>query len=682
MHFITSKWKARITALLIGIVFCAVYYLTLNQGVFPGESARQVAIALRLEPGMTHTQLRQVEQHSIRSFDNETKISSLSIRETTVPYQTKNVLWRLAGRGLLSVPYKDTIFMLNLFPAVCGAFCAMLAFALCRTLLLFLSFHECPLSARLRKNAAFFSGIAGAAALCTSIPFWLASTRFLPQSFETMLILLTGWLLLSAVISHKVFPLFIFGVLLGAGLFETETGVYMFPIWIFFTVRGMLAGDLTDSRGWASLLVGFALGITAYLCLTQVLLAKESVPLMLPMKEMLATTKVFRSLLIGGSLFEDQAKVVGLCFGIIPFIAAVAMSIWSNNENASSSGGFLLFVLGCTVAIACSGIQVSPWGAYSNTNGAVLPTTIYMMNAYVAAYLVGQGLLMAGGRFFSPSRKSCRRKYLQLSDDDEGNIRSEEHRDYPVGRLLSAFILCIVFFLVPWNRNVVGDWADPMPDWIGKVFNSEHTLPCTWFVSGEDMLDSHIRIYSRFANRRLAVVSTADNEDTIARLSRALTRDPAFNGLPVAEMRNALVSTNSSLFFATWINTDTNIAQKLISAAPDDWLAASKVALPAVVGYKTVNNGATIDWPAVAADHIAFLKKMQEFPPLGKHAPAWLRQNRAEIRQYEFGIGRYLAGSLNDAKQTELARDVLALAEDIREEPVREKNSYDPYDLY
>ena len=682
MHLITSKWKARLTAIIIGVIFFAVYFLTLNKGVFPGESARQTAIALRLEPGVTYTELRQIEDRSTRSFVTGTKTGALSLKETIVPYRTKYVLWRLAGRGFLSLPHKDTPFILNLLPALCGAVCAMLAFALCRVLLLFLSFHECPLSARLRKNAALFSGIAGAAALCTCIPFWLAATRYLPQAFETMLILLTGWTLLSAVISHKVYPLFFFGALLGASLFETEIGVYLFPLWIFFTIRGMLAGDLADSRGWASLLVGFALGITAYICLTQVLLAKESIALMLPLKEMLTTTKVFRSLLIGGSLFEDQAKVVGLCFGIIPFIAAVAMSIWRNNENASSSGGFLLFVLGCTVAIACSGIQVSPWGAYANTDGTLLPTTIYLMNAYVAAYLVGQGLLMAGGRFFSPSNKFRRRKRLQFAEDDEDDIRSEEHRDYPVGRLLSAFVLCIVFVLIPWNRNIVGDWSDQMPDWIGKVFNSEHTLPCTWYVSGDDTLDSHIRIYSRFAERRLSVVSASDNDDTISRLSRALTRDPAFNGLPVAEMRNALVSTNSTLFFATWINTDTNIAEKLISASPDDWLSAKKIAVPALVGYKTTADGNAIDWSAIAADHIAFFKKMQDFAPLGKHAPAWLRQNRAGIRQYEYGIGRYLAGSLTEAKQTELARDVLALAEDIREEPTRGKNNYDPYDLY
>ena len=663
-------------ALFAGVVFFCLYWTTLNDGFFPGEAARQASVAMRMERGSSTTQFRQVEERYSRAAEGNVAIS---VRENVINYVTKGLLWRLAGTTVAGLEFGNPARRLNALSALCGAISAMLAFALCRTLLLFLSFHVCPLSARLRKKAATVSAIAGTVALCTSTPFWIASTRFLPQAFETMLMLLAACVLLDAAVHHREWQLALFGIILGMMVFETETNVYLLPLWIFFAVRAMLAGDLADARGWSCLLVGLVLGVISYIGLAQFMLGREGIGLFVPVKELLISTKVFRSLLLGGSLFEDQPRIVCLCFAIIPFIAAAAMSIWRSNEDAGSSGGFLLFILACMIAIGGSGLQISPWGVYSNTDGAILPTTIYLMIAYVAAYLAGQGLLMAGGRFFSAEK--IRRRRPAAASDDEGDNRSEEHRDYPVGRILSAFVIVFVFAMAAWNYRIVADWRDPMADKFASAL-IERIGPCTWFASSNDLLDSQIRIHARLAEKRLSVICTTNPEDTLPRLARAITRDEAFRGLATGDLRGALISTNTDLFLSAWIGSDTNVYDKLMLADSTGWKAASKPFVPAAVGYKAVRDASAIDWKAVAEDHLAFWKEIVDLGPLGPRAPLWLRQDRAVLRQYAGGVGQQLASCLSSASQTDLAREVLDASEKIREEPVSVKKQYNPYDIY
>ena len=579
MKIFTSTTKAFFLSLLTGVVFFCLYWTTLNDGFFPGEAARQASVAMRMERGSSTTQFRQVEEHYSRTGEG----ASLSVRDNVITYVSKGLLWRLAGMAVSELPFGNPAFRLNAFSALCGGLSAMLAFVLCRTLLLFLSFHVCPLSARLRKKAATVSAIAGAVALCTSAPFWLASTRFLPQSFETMLMLFAAWMLLDAAVHHREWQLAIFGAIIGMLVFETETNVFLLPLWIFFAVRAMLSGDLCDARGWACLLIGLVLGIIGYIGLSQFMLAREGIGIFIPIKELLISTKVFRSLLLGGSLFEDQPRIVCLCFAIIPFISAAAMSIWRSNEDAGSSGGFLLFILACMIAIGGSGLRISPWGVYSDTDGAILPTTIYLMIAYVAAYLAGQGLLMAGGRFFSAGR--VRRRRPVIISDDEGDNRSEEHRDYPVGRILSAFVIVFFFAMAAWNYRIVVDWRDPMADKFASAL-IERVGTCTWFASSNGLIDSQIRVHARLAEKRLSVICTADPDVTLPRLARAITRDEAFRGLATGDLRGALISTNTDLFLSKWISSDTNICDKLMLADSSGWEAASKPFVPVITGCR------------------------------------------------------------------------------------------------
>lgn len=692
---ITPKWKARAMAIAVGVVFMCVYSATLHDGFFPGEAARQASIALRMEPGGIVTRFREISKNVVRFYDTEesedlppgeTIILSVgesvtkSVKDNVVRLNTKYMLWRLGGIIVSSVPIGGAARRMNFFSALCGALALMLGFATLRALLLLITFHVCPLSGRMRKNAAFFSALAGVLALGFSVPFWIASTRFLPDAFETMLVVLAAWLILKAAIRHREWALMCFGLVVGLTTFETEAGVYFLPVWIFFAVRAMIVGDLADAKGWTFLFAGFMIGVVTYMGLAQIVLAGTGAGLFSPIKELFTSFKVFGSMVIARGVFEEQPRLINLGFAIIPFLAAAAMSIWRSNEDAASSGGFLLFVLACMVAVGLSSLQISPWGAAPDSSGGTLPTNAYLLISYVAAYLTGQGLLMAGGRFFSNTfmRRRMRRRF---DDEDDDDVRSEEHRDYPVGRLLSAFVLVVCAVMAFVNWRIVADWSDTMSDIVAREIVSR-SEPCTWFASERDILDSQIRVHAAASRQRLSVVSTADTASALPRLSRAISRDAAFSGLPTAELRTALVSTNTDLFMSSWIRIDPQIDRKLMTADARRWSDAGKTAVPFVVGYKTVPEGAAPDLKALAETHIAFWKRISEVPPLGPHAPGWLREKRASIRRQLCDIGRSLASDLSSASMTDLAREILDASAAIRDEPMPENRTHDNYGIY
>jgi hypothetical protein len=119
-----------------------------------------------------------------------------------------------------------------------------------------------------------------------------------------------------------------------------------------------------------------------------------------------------------------------------------------------------------------------------------------------------------------------------------------------------------------------------------------------------------------------------------------------------------------------------------MTADARNWEAAAKPVIPAVAGYRTTDDETKIDWKTIADDHIAFWNELKALGPLGPRAPLWLRQDRAEIRQYVYGVGRKLVERLSAASQKDLAREVLEAVESIREEPVTSAGQGNPYYSY
>ena len=674
MKLFSSIGKARILTILVGIGAFFLFRATLHEGFFPGESARQASIAMQLEPGIVSFETTQVEKRSIASFSKGTtaKVNATSVTTDTVHFRTKRIFWRLVSSFVAALPLGQIPISqrLNGFCALIGAICAALAFALGRGLTLFLSFHATPLSAKSRKHASVYAGLVGAVLLSTAMPFWISSTRCSPYPFQMLLLLCMGYALLRAAISHRTFPLLVFGILFGINIFEWQVGLFIAPILLFFAFRAMLVGEINDAYGVTNVLVGIVIGVLGYLIACRFFLVREGVSFFLAFKEILFSIKYGTELLFHGGTFENNPMLVSCCFAVLPFLAMVAMAIWRDVDSATSSSGLLLFALACTFSICALDVSISPWGANRIQPGNSLPVTSYLLNAAIGAYLAGQGALMAGGRFLMIETKKRRGK-SEFDDDDDGTV-FEAHRDSPVGRILLWYVVIFTICTVCWNGMKIKDWNDSLLDRTAAS-TARELEDRTWILTENNALSSLLRVRANLLGKRIVVFNPEDDRAFSMFRNAIDMKANAFKSLPkedIAKLRNILSTTNAAAFVSKWIVIDPDIGSKLEVMRPEDITLTGKEAIPSIFGFHAAVQGVKTDWVEIADRHLAFWHEIASLPPLGKDAPLWLRSDRAKIRQQLVLVGKYLADKLVKESRVEKAQEVLAAIDIVSEEPI------------
>lgn len=663
---ITSRAFGRIMAAIVFIAFITLYLQTLYKGICPGESAHSVAVALNLESGTSQMQVHRVEtQVPDRMVGGRlsTNPQVLTVRTVEANFQAKHLLWRTIAAFVAKLPFGTLDMRLNGMSAIFGALAIMLAFALGRGLILFINFHDSPVSSRNRKISAMASGLVATTVLGLSTPFWLAATRCSPATFEAFLLLLMGWFLFAATVYQGNKALLCFGIIWGLTLFESEIGIYIAFLMGLFAIRAMLIGGLMNVRGWCNCLVGIIIGQLGYLLLANFSLPALNTSMLLPFKELIASVEVAASLIFAGGIFEDQARLVSIFFVIIPFATTTALAIWYNPERSVAATGFLIFLLICTTFISITSLPISPWGAYKINYPDTFPALVFVMATAIATYLASTGAMMANGRILSlgSSKKS---------------LDEEEPADAPVGRLIFwvVFSLAIVVGLFNWRE--VRDSHDTLishtaTEFVKRLGND------VWLTSTTPALDTMVRIKAKQEGKKVNIIEhnyDGRNDAGLQRLRRAINRDPTFKGLPVDDLYKALYSTNINEFVGTWIKSDPNIGGKLLLDAPDLWVATSNTPIPEVIGYRKMANGEKIDWDSLTQRHLAFWEAVEQgINKLGPAAPHHLRTYRSEIRAYLCDIGQNLAENLVRVDKAAKAREVLDKITDLRHETEEEE---------
>lgn len=682
MKLLTSLGKARLLTILVGIGSFFLFRATLHEGFFPGESARQASIAMQLEPGLVSLETTQIAKRTISPIGSGSRASvgTKSVTTDIIRFHTKQIFWRLASSLVAALPIGQIPVSerLNGFCALLGALCAALAFALGRGLTLFLSFHSTTLSAKNRKRAATCAGLAGAILLSTAMPFWIASTRCSPYPFEILLLLGMGYALFRASVGHRTFPLLVFGVLFGISIFEWQVGLFLAPIFLFFAFRAMLVGEVNDAYGVTNVLVGIAIGLLAYLLACHFFLAREGVPFLLAFREILFSLKYGAGLLFRGGTFESNPLLVSFCFAVLPFLAMTAMAIWRGVDSATSSSGLLLFALSCTFTVCALDLPITPWGATRTLAAHPLPVTSYLLNAAIGAYLAGQAALMAGGHFLA--RPKTRQHDDFLDDDAPG----DEHRDSPVGRILLWYVMVFTLCIAGWNAMKMRDWNDSFLDRVA-IGAASDLGERAWILTGNDSLDSLLRIHARLQGKRIAVVNPA-SERALPLFRNAIDRKAeTFRHLPpddLAKLRDALATTNATAFITKWIFLDEEIGSKLIVMEADEIIHAGKIAVPAFIGFHAAPKDSETDWDELADRHLAFWATLSALPPLGADAPLWLRTDRAAARHQLAVVGRYLADKLAKDSHLDKAQKLLSAIDVLSEEPIATRGPADYHPLY
>ena len=175
---------------------------------------------------------------------------------------TADALWgtivRLADR-LPGVPFA---YAMNVFSAICGAACVgltgwLMGQARYRGLMVDKVPARFAIEATARRMSCWVAGLY----LASCIPFWVAATRSLPDSFHLLLMLLTISFFAWYRQSGRMCALASFGFLCGAGTMEYPTFLILLPVSLFLVLRAFLRDRVfTDWRChvayWGPFIVG------------------------------------------------------------------------------------------------------------------------------------------------------------------------------------------------------------------------------------------------------------------------------------------------------------------------------------------------------------------------------------------------------------------------------------------
>lgn len=661
----TSKLKGRIATAAVFAFFAIIFCSTLHRGFSPGASAHSIAMALGLESGATQSTVRQiaVQNGGIRgTLDFRNDPQRTTIRSISGEFRTRHLVWRLIVKAIAHhAPAGSLSGLLNGLSALLGALTVAIAFALCRGCVLFINFHDSPVSAEGRKISATAAGLVAALALGLSAPFWLASTRAAPFVFDAFILVLMGWLIFAVTVSQRVGLLFFFGLLCGASIFETDTGIISALLMLAFAVRGMIVGAVLRVKSWCLLLTGLIFGIVAYVSASMFFFGTSGGATMLPIRELMSSVRVGYSLVRGG-IFGDPAKLTSVFFVILPFFAMCALAMWRDAERNTAASGFLLFLLACTTFVSLTKTPISPWGVYSNTVFSYLPLTVFILAAATAGYLASAGAIMAQGHLLPPPapRGAPRRKSPQ-----------DDFSEASVGRIVFWFTLCLAIGCGLFNWREIRDSRDEFVATVSGEFIS-HLDNRSWIASTTPELDTMIRIQAWEKRVPLHIIGHGTAGGASRRLRLAIDRDEAFRELDRQLLKDSLNSTNLDHFVSAWIKLDPNVGHRLMLDEPQPWQENGRTPIPAVIAYRALEAGETPDWDAIASDHLAFWRSIAAHDDiLGPAAPPHLRSARSEVRAYLCDIGEHLADLLvkvKDFPATKI-REVLDAVEDIRTEP-------------
>ena len=665
--------------LLAGLVFCVAflaYQATRHPGFFPGESARQVAVALLKAPNtqavhstvVSHKETPSLldERRRVRGDDSagagagETEL----LQERQFTLRTRFRLWSLVSSLLARhLPRHALPAGMNGLSAGFGALSVALLFALVRSLLLLLSFHVSTIPSNRRKAAGTLAGLAAAVALGASVPFWVAATRCLPHTFEVCLLVAAGYLMLTAVVQHREWLMTAAGLLLGASLFESEAGLWMAPLMIFFAARAIRTGGLGFAHGGVALLSGMAFGIMGYLALNWLGPQGDGgSSFLLPFRELAQSFRMVGSTLAGGWL-KHSLNVLVACFIILPLLASLALAIWGDHDLTGISTNLLLLTLLGTTTVALTGGSISPWAAYRASPGIQLPCTLFLLAALVAGFLAGQGCLMTGGRIV-PDVTRVNRHRARAREEEA------EFSDAPMGRLIMGYLCVLLCATGMLNFRELLDWREPLSSQVAA--ETIRRLGTRRWVVADGTMNNLLRLHGRMAGRFVGLLADeAPGRLPPARLAESILRDAAFAGVDDDRLRQQVKGTNPVTFAQALLALAPGSGEQiLVLRNPDLWRQAGRSALPDVVGFRGLETGATVDWDELLQAHLAFWDRIEQLPPLGQHAPVWLRGHRAGLRQQLHAVGTRLADELARAGRTEAAKTALDRANRIREEPL------------
>jgi tetratricopeptide (TPR) repeat protein len=631
-YFFATPWHLiRFFAPLTAVAPLVVYGLTVFTHVYPGTPAFLTA-------------------------------SAASLCE---PDDLANPLFMLAARAVASLSYGTLPLRLNLFCAACGAL-AVSFFYLFTARLVFLCACEDPggamaaLPPRMRDtvddtrskqessfalnpdgtvsiplsvlthnwrvaHAAVLGGLGASLTLAFCAPFWLASTRLYPFTFDLMLFFAILNLLFSYDQRERLFSLFIGAFLLAACSLESPLFLLLLPIGGVFLLRSLILNEqATTYRVLSLLLVGLAGAVVSVAILW--VAADHCSNIIIPAPRPIL--RVFLATVTSEILKWIPSFGWSFVFMQLLVPSAIALFVFSSAFRKRTALLFLLqlALVACLVPSLLN-LRFSIWGIARLTSK--VPIFSYVTVALFTGLMIAVWYLM--------------REMFQEKVDEE--LDFYEYRDNPiVCRIGSLFCwpLLVLVLVVPIRSFTdidprEGTFADFLTDEMYQEMGARE-----WVVN-PSLLQHHLMIRAHKDGRRLLFITT----DTIAEsydpstLTAYIEKDASFDPYRWRLLNAADLSPAS--FIREWLQHETNAYQRVVLFnAPEIWRENGFHAIP--TGFFL--SGLPKDRPVNVEDVLSRHKAFREFihPYLFPPRPDSIRL----FANYRIALRRQLALMANE----------------------------------
>ena len=442
--------------------------------------------------------------------------------------------------------------------------------------------------------AAVFGGLGAASALAFSAPFWLASTRLYPFTFDLMLFFFILNLLLSYDQRGRLSSLFFGAFLLAACSVESPLFLLLLPIGVLFLIRVMILNDhATSYKVMRVILMGLAGAVVAGLLLWQTAAHCSAIatPALRPILSVFLST-VLHELIRWIPSF-------GWSHIFVQFLFPVAISIFVFSYSFHRrTPVFFVTQLAMLLPLIPSllNLHSSPWGIAQLTSK--IPVFTYVIIALLVGLMIAVWYLM-------------REMYEEKIEED---LDYYEYRDTPFICRMGSFLcwpLLLLTFSVPFchftdvNPTNDGGFADAVAEDIYNELGARD-----WLVNCR-LLPYHLMLRAQRDGRVLHFISTdseASSHDTV-QLANNIRADESFAPYRHRLLNAADLSTAS--FLREWLNHETNAYQRIVLFdSPELWRANGLQAVPQGFFLSGIPQGTPIEGTGLLKNRQSFVEKL------------------------------------------------------------------------
>lgn len=579
--------KAARVSLCLSAVMFLVYLCTLSGSICPGASAKWVA-------WVSGADVRDVVTHPLLSL-----------------------LGSLAAK--LPVPMTSTAFRLNLLAALAGALVVGWIYRIVYSLVMDGMKGETTI-AKAEKTAPF-AGILASAATAFAYPFWLASTQFRPEIFDTFVIVAALHTLIVYAFSRRYWLLPFFGVLTGLGFAESAGCALATP---FLWLCAIFVEWKLEWCRFRRLLIALALflfcAVSVYLIAGTLTYKAEvyGVGGLNLLRNVVPVLKEQWKELV--SFFPQKLWIPVVLLGFGSSLCAYFAASLLLYAACSMSSFLMVLVLTASSIVMLFDISFTP--CIVMLSKGIIPAVAYAFEG------IGFGLLLAAWRGAALTGAEARAELAAKKKSEDQDEENEEGDAYEGERwqdripallgewgAITAIPVLVISLavaavlhgvrLVKEDVRFADTAANELLDRLGER---------EWAVSN-GLLDEHLLTLAQERKHPLHLFCAyrLNHKRYLARTLEAVKESPLFSSA-VKHKADALIGTNFALFLEELADGDPNLDKTIVTiGVPDMWYSASWVPVAHGYFYSGIRDVKTLDAKALFQSHKEDWERWQPF---------------------------------------------------------------------